>query len=487
MLRGKFVCRLKRDENGKPIRYKVRLVARGFLQVWGRDFSKTTSPTARLESMCTVLHLTASNDWSLRQYDVKTAFLNGILPEEEIQFMEQPPGFAVPGKENYVWRLIRGLYGMRQSSRIWNRALHASFLGLGFRCFDCEWCVYSRRLDNGDLTVIVVHVDDMLVASSNEEEAGRFQTELEATWQISALGEPKLIVGIALRRNRAARTIALSQTALIDKIVSTYGQGDAKPASTPMVHGVLLRRPDSNSVLEDSEKERLDRIPYRSLVGSLMYVASGTRPDIMFAVSKLSRFLDCYREDHWLAAIRVVRYLKGTRKLALHLGGPSSSFALLGYSDSDYANEPGSEGRRSVGGHCFTLGSGMVSWSSKKQNTIADSTCAAEYMAVSEAGWELVWLRTLLRELGYESIKATPLLCDNSAAVLLSADQSFHNRTKHLDVRYHWIRERVDRGELIVGQIATADNIADVFTKALPGPQFLNLRKCLGISDMVSA
>ena len=122
--------------------------------------------------------------------------------------------------------------------------------------------------------------------------------ELEVTWQISALGEPKLTVGITLCRNRATRTIMLSQTALIDKIVTAYRQGDAKPASTPMVHGVLLKRPESNSILEDSKKERLDHIPYRSFVGSLMYVTSSTRPNIMFAISKLSHFLDCYCEDH---------------------------------------------------------------------------------------------------------------------------------------------------------------------------------------------
>ena len=486
VLCGKFICRLKHNENGKPVRYKVRLVARGFQQVWGRDFSKTTSLTAQLESMHTILHLAASNDWSLRQYDMKTTFLNRVLLEDEIQFMEQPPGFAVPGKETYIWCLIHWLYGMQQSSCIWNWALHASFLGLGFRHFDCEWCIYSCCSDNGDLMVIVVHMDNMLVASLSKKEAGHFQAELEATWQISTLGEPKLIVGIALRQDRAARTIALSQTALIDKIMTTYGQGDVKPASTPMVHSALLKRPESNSTLEDDEWERLDRIPYRLLVGSLMYIASGTHPNIMFAISKLSWFLDCYREDHWLAAVRVIQYLKGTHELALHLSGPFSSFALLGYSDSDYANEPGSEGWRSVSGHCFTLGSGMVSWSLKKQNTIANSTCAAEYMAVSEAGRELVWLRTLLWELGYEPTKATPLLCNNSAAILLSADQSFHNCAKHLDVCYHWIRECVDRGELIVGQIATIDNIVDIFTKALPGPQFLNLWKCLGISDMVS-
>ena len=212
-----------------------------------------------------------------------------------------------------------------------------------------------------------------------------------------------------------------------------------------------------------------------------MYVASGTRPDIMFTVSKLSRFLDCYREAHWQAAVRVVRYLKGTRDLALEIGGTSSLPSLIGYCDLDYANDPGAKGRRSVSGYCFTLGSGVVSWSSKKQKTIADSTCATEYMATSEAGRELVWLRTLLHELGFDLTSPTPLLCDNSAAILLCGDQAFHNRVKHLDVKYHWIRERVENGKLLVGQIPTSGNVADALTKALPSPHFTSLRTCLGV------
>ncbi len=430
--------------------------------------------------MRTILHIAACNDWRTDQYDVKTAFLNGILPEKEVQFMVQPPGFAVPGKETHVWQLRRGLYGMRQSSRIWNKTLHASFLKWGFTRAECEWCVYSRRAAAGS-TIVAVHVDDMLATSSDDAEAALFRSELESTWQITALGEAKLVVGIAVRRDRKTHTIMLSQTALIDKIIAAYHQTDATPVSTPMAHGAQLLPPDPRTLLDEGEQERLDSLPYRSLVGSLMYVAGGIRPDIAFAVSKLSRFLNCYRETHWQAAVRVVRYLKGTRDLELRLGGASAVPIPLGYSDSDYANDPGPQGRRSVGGYCFSLGSGMISWSSKKQKTIADSTCAAEYVAVSEAGKELIWLRTLLTELGYKPEEASKLLCDNSAAVLLSADQAFHDRTKHLDVRYHWIRGRVEDGEVVVTRIATSDNVADGLTKALPAPAFANFRNFLGI------
>jgi hypothetical protein len=169
--------------------------------------------------------------------------------------------------------------------------------------------------------------------------------------------------------------------------------------------------------------------------------------------------------------------------MGLELGGSSPAPTLIGYCDSNYANNPGAEGRQSVAGYCFSLGSGMVSWSSKKQKTVTDSTCAAEYMAASEAGRELVWLRTLLCEIGFGLTSATPLLCDNSAAVLLCGDQAFHNRVKHLDVKYHWIRERVENEELLVRQIPPSGNAVDILTKALPGPRFVSLRNCLGVSS----
>ena len=233
--------------------------------------------------------------------------------------------------------------------------------------------------------------------------------------------------------------------------------------------------------MDENEHEQLAALPYRSLVGSLMYVTSGSHLDIMFAISKLSHFLDCYCEAHWQAAIRVVCYLKGTHDLALVLGGSTITPTLVGYSDSDYANDPGTDRQKSISGYCFTLGSGMVSWSSKKQKTIADSTCTTEYMAASDASQELMWLRTLLCELGFGLTAATPLLCNNTAAVLLCGDQAFHNQVKHLDVKYHWIHEHVENRELLLSQIPTSGNVADAMTKALPSPHFSSLRNCLGV------
>ena len=255
VLCGKFVCRLKRDKVGNPVQYKVRWVAKGFQQIWGRDFSKTNSPTACLESLRVILHITAVSDWCIKQYNVKTAFLNGILPEKERQYMEQPPGFAQSGKEAHVWELHHGLYRMRQLSQIWNRALNVSFLSWGFSHSECKWCVYTCRSDHGDTSIVAVHVNDMLATLSNRSEANRFRAELETTWQITTLGEPKLVVGIALRQDRTKRTITLSQTTLIDKIVSAYGQVDTRTASTPIAHGTQLLKPDPTAHQDEAERE----------------------------------------------------------------------------------------------------------------------------------------------------------------------------------------------------------------------------------------
>ena len=189
--------------------------------------------------MRTILHIAVANNWRIEQYDVKTAFLNGILPDDEVQYMEQPPSFHEPGMEDYVWMLQCGLYGMRQASCIWNKMLHALFLEWGFKRLDCKWCVYYCH-SNSSTTFVAIHVDDMIAASSCDTKADCFRAKLELKWQISALGEAKHILGITLHHDRVNQTITLHQTVLLDKLISTFGQADAKPVSTPIAHGALL-------------------------------------------------------------------------------------------------------------------------------------------------------------------------------------------------------------------------------------------------------
>ena len=480
ILRGKWVLLFKRDEHGNPVRHKARFVVKGFEQVFGQDYVDTTSPTARMESVRLLLNIAAAKGWDIQQIDVKTAFLYGLLPPDEAQYLEQPESFAEPGKEDWVWCLQRGLYGMKQSGRIWNKTMHKAMLDWGFKRLHADPCVYYRISSLG-VVLSAVHVDDFLIVSSTPDASRAFKEELKSLWTISDLGEARFCIGIAKSRNRADRTISISQTALIDRVVQQFGQSEADPISTPMDPSVarsLTRPSSSDPPLSATDTSELARLPYRSLVGSLMYLAVGTRPDISFAVARLCQFLDCYRRTHWNAAIRVVRYLKGTRLLALTLGG-NPDLELVGFSDSSYADCP--DTARSTMGYCFSVGGAIFSWSSRRQKTVTNSSCEAEYVALSEASREALWLRQFLREVQFLKPNPTVLLCDNNGAKSLSSDPTHHSRSKHIDVRHHFVRERVEDGSVTVWRVPGHDNVADIFTKALPRPAFTRLRPYLGL------
>ncbi|GLB45783.1 hypothetical protein LshimejAT787_2900110 [Lyophyllum shimeji] len=267
--KGRPIFKIKRDETGKAVRFKVRLVFKGYEQIYGQDYTKTTSPTARMESWRILLHLAAAKNWDATQIDVKTAFLYGLLPEDEIQYMEQPEGFEEPGKEDWVWCLVRGLYGMKQSGRIWNKTLNENMISWGFTRLACESCIYYRKTDTGT-TIAAVHVDDFLSIASSKAENDSFKDQMRKVWTISDLGTPRFVVGIAIEWDRPRRSVRLSQTALIDKIITQFGQKDAAPVSLPMDPGLKLRRVDRAS-LPTEEQEILARTPYRSLVGCLLY------------------------------------------------------------------------------------------------------------------------------------------------------------------------------------------------------------------------
>lgn len=478
IMKGKFVFRVKRDEHGAAIRWKVRFVAKGYEAVYGVDYKKTTSPTMRLETFRIIAHISAAMGWSLHQVDIKTAFLRGLLPKGEEVFMEQPTGFAVKGKEGWIWKVKRGLYGLPNGGRVWNQTMNDAMLRFGYKRVTCEHCLYLRVSASG--TVLTgVHVDDFLATVSNDNEAIRFKSDLKRVWEISDLGIAKFCVGIAIERDLANKHIFLSQTALIDRVLATFKMTDSNAVSTPMEAGLILSRTPSHPPTP-AEAAELLAFPYRKLVGLLMYIAIGTRPDIALAVQKLSQYLDGFTLDHWAAAKRVLRYLKGTRTLRLRLGG--ASIDIVGFTDASYACCP--DTRRSVAAYCFSLGeSGMVSWCARKQKTVAQSTCDAEYMAAAEAAREAMWLRMLLEEIGFKSNRPTPLLCDNEAARVLSEDATFHSRAKHIDVRYHYIRDCTQSNHILVHHVPSEDNVADILTKPLSPAVFLRLRGFLGLCD----
>ena len=306
--------------------------------------------------------------------------------------MEQPPGFAHPNKPDWVMQLMKSIYGMKQASHIWNQTFNLTVTKWGFECLPCEWCVYRRHSPMGTI-IFAVHVDNIISMASSPKENDRFKSFLKSQWDISSLGPNKFALGIAVTRDHSRRTITLSQTTKINALVDQFHQHNAHPVDTPMVAGLQLQHPDKAILVPPEVSDWANRTPYRSLIGSLLYLSIATRPDIAYAVGRLSSFLDCYQPEHWSAAIRVLRYLKGTRTLGLTLGGASTS--LFSFSDSDYANCVDTS--KSIGGYCFSLGSGVISWSSRKQATVADSSCYAEYMALHNATHEAIFLRQLLQ------------------------------------------------------------------------------------------
>jgi hypothetical protein len=294
ILKGKWVFRLKHNENAEPVHYKAHLCVKGFLQVFGQDYLETTSPTAQMESICILLHIAASMNWDVHQVDIKTAFLYGLLTANEVQWMEQPEGFVTPGKEDWVWELQRGLYGMKQSGRIWNKTMNKAMASWGFMRLTSDPCLFYQN-HNNNIILAAVHVDNFLIAGSSTDEINSFKRELCDLWSISDLGEATFCVGIAISCDRSKRTVSISQTALLDCIVTQFGQSNADPISTPMDENAKLQRLPANESLSPEAMHDIAALPYQSLVGSLMYLAIGTCPDIAYAVSKLTQFLDCYR------------------------------------------------------------------------------------------------------------------------------------------------------------------------------------------------
>ena len=387
-------------------------------------------------------------------------------------YLEQPPGFEEEGKEDWVMKLFKSIYGMKQASRVWNQTFNRAVESWNFTRLPCEWCVYYRNSPTGT-TIFVLHVDDIICASSSVDETNKFREELKSTWDISNLGPVKHALGIAISHDLPLRTIHLSQTALIDCVVEQFGQKDAHPTDTPMVQGLRIDRPDKSTHVPDKS------VPYQELIGSLMYIANATRPDIAFCVGHLASVMDCYTSDHWKAAVHVLCYLKGTQSLSLKLGG-TNTLSLVGYSDSDYANCTVSS--KSIGGYCFGLGNGIVSWCSRKQKTVADSSCYAEYIALSDAAREAIFLRMLLEGIGFLNREPSRIFCDNDAAVSLAQDQVWHSKCKHIRVKYHYIRDQVGQNQLCVDWVRTAGNLADIFTKSLSRPDFLRHRSNLGLT-----
>jgi hypothetical protein len=450
ILDPKWVYKIKKDENGDVERWKARLVIRGFRQEANVDFFETFSTVCRYESIRLILSLTATNGLRMKQFDVKTAFLNGLL-EEEI-YMRQPPGFT-NGNSDEVCRLLRTLYGLKQSPRGWYKRCSNFLHAIGLDPTNSDPCIYTGIIDKS-FAILVLYVDDGLVISANNAAIDQILIALGEEFEISIKDKVEKFVGIQICRDEDG--MYLSQPQYIHEMLEKFNMLECRPSSTPMQPNL-----DLVPALESN-----DKLPYRELIGSLLFLARVTRPDIAYAVCKLSQFNHGYDETHWRAAKDILRYLRGTVDYSIHYQKrDDGEFIITAYTDSDYAGDK--IDRKSTTGFITEVDGGLISWGSQKQEIVTLSSTEAEYVALTTGSREVVWLRSLSNELKQQQQSATTIYVDNTSAIRLVENPEFHKRTKHIDVRYHYIRELAEKEEVKVKYISTNEQKADILTKPL--------------------
>ena len=460
---SRWVYKLKKDSAGRPTRYKARLVAKGFTQVKGLDFDEVFSPTVSSTSVRLVLALAAAHDMELMHLDFDTAFLNADVKEDI--YLSMPPGYEVAsnGGEQLVLKLNRSLYGLKQSPRNWNLTINDVLLGFGLERSKADPCVYVKQVAGGGVLIVVLYVDDVIGATDSPSVMAEFSSYLQQHYKCK-LGELEFFVGIRVTRDRANRTIYLDQQAYLESVLERYNMADCATAATPATAEPLTADMCPSTA---ADEEFMSGIPYRSAVGSLLYASTSTRPDIANAVRSAAKFMQRPGKQHWTAVKRILRYVRGTIGMQLRLGPGNAdtmaSTTLIGYCDADYAGDDGNG--RSTTGFIFTLGPAAVSWSSRLQATVAKSSTEAEYMALDEAVSEVLFLSQLLCDMRMPQQLPIVVYEDNQSAIKLAANMQFKRRTRHIRVRYHFIRECIAAGTIKLEWIPTADQLADVLTK----------------------
>jgi hypothetical protein len=455
--------------------YKARLVAKGFRQVQGVDYEETFSPVAMLKSVRIMLAIAAYFDYEIWQMDVKTAFLNGKLTEDV--YMIQPEGFVDPANANKVCKLQKSIYGLKQASRSWNIRFDEVVKSFGFIKSDYDSCLY-KKFSGSKVNFLILYVDDILLIGNDVEMLQETKESLERSFSMKDLGEAAYILGIRIYRDRPRRLIGLSQSTYLDKVLKKFNMESSKKGFLPMSHGVKLSKTQCPQTTD--ERSRMSAIPYASAIGSTMYAMTCTRPDISYAQSVTSRYQADPGESHWAAVKTLLKYLRRTKDMFLVYGG-EDELGVKGYTDASYLTD--SDDSRSQSGYVFVMNGGAVSWKSSKQDTVSASTTEAEYIAASEAAKEAVWIRNFLMDLGVVQGASNPLdvYCDNNGAIAQAKEPRQHQKNKHILMRFHLIREIVERGDIKLCKVHTDANVADPLTKPLPQPKHEAHMRAMGI------
>lgn len=491
---SKWVFKKKVENNGS-IKYKARLVSRGFKDKNVYGLKETYAPVSRLSLIRAALSIINKEDLEVSQMDVKTAFLNGEL-EEEV-FMEIPEGLEV--SENFklekVCKLKKSLYGLRVSPKLWNKKFSDEARKLGLENDLHDPCLFTWRW-NGKMAIVILYVDDMLIASNDPEKLNQIKAHLGKAFQMKDLGEPQNFLGMTIQRDRKKKSIIIHQTAYTEKVLQRFNMLESKPQSTPMVtRQVDHRNKKFKSDSENSEKQNeIKRVPFREAIGSLMYLANATRPDIAYAVNYLARKQINPTEDDWVEVKRVFRYLRGTTSLGIKFLSKSESLEAL--SDASFRD---CEDSKSTGGYIIKLFGDVITWRSHKQSIVTTSTCQAEYLAMSDACQELISLDKSIRYIIGRTLYPITLWCDNKSAKdctekdgshkLKTFDQSveeikielkFREKTgnrKNMAITHgDFVKQCVEEKKIRVRWVSTDENLADIMTKPLSQNRHVYLR-----------
>ncbi|GJT80346.1 retrovirus-related pol polyprotein from transposon TNT 1-94 [Tanacetum coccineum] len=439
----KWVYKIKLDEYGEVLKNKARLVAKGYRQEAGIDFEESFVPM-----------------------DVKTTFLNGEL--NEVVYVSQPEGFVDPDQPTHVYRLKKALYGLKQAPRAWYDKLSRFLMSTGFSKGVVDPTLFTRKTGK-HILLVQIYVDDIIFASTNPKSCETFAKEMSSTFKMSMMGQMSFFLGLQVSQN--PRGIFINQSKYALEILKKYGLDSSTSVDTPMVEKMKLD--------EDRQGKLVDPTCFRGMVGSLMYL-SASRPDIVFVVCMCARYQAKPTEKHLHAIKRIFRYLKGT----IHMGlwyPKDSGFALRAFADADYAGCQ--DTRRSTSGSAQFLRDKLVSWSSKKQKSTAISTTEAEYIALSGCCAQILWMRSQLSDYGF-TFNKIPLYCDNQSAIALCCNNVQHSRSKHIDIRHHFIKEQVENRVVEVYFVETKYQLADIFTKALPRERFELILPLLGMKQL---
>ena len=462
----RWVFRNKMDADGVVIRNKARLVAQGYCQQEGIDYDETFAPVARLEAIRLFLAYAAHKKFKVYQMDVKSAFLNGKLQEEV--YVKQPPGFTDSKHPGYVYKLDKALYGLKQAPRAWYDTLSVFLIKCGYVRGKIDSTLFIKK-DKRDVILVQIYVDDIIFGSTNSDMCKEFSDLMTKSYEMSMMGELTFFLGLQVKQTKTG--IFINQGKYVKDLLKKFEFTNCSSLATPMSPAVKLHAdPDGKSV---------NITAYRGMIGSLLYLTA-SRPDIMFATCLCARYQADPKESHLLAVKRIFRYLKGTPNLGLWY--PSGSdFSLKGYSDADHAGCK--MDRKSTSGSCQFLGEKLVSWSSKKQNSVSTSTAEAEYVAAGACTAQILWMRNQLADYGFD-FPNVPIYCDSQSAIAIANNPVMHSRTKHIDVRYHFIRDHVMKGDIELHFIPTDYQLADIFTKPLDEKRFNFLISELGMLNL---